>query len=380
VNFDHNATTPVAPEVREAMSEALLLGGNPSSVHSLGRRAREAVEAARHWVARLVGADPEGVVFTSGGTESDLLGVVGAARMRRSKEPTRRVVVTSRMEHPAVLGAAATLEAEGFEVRWARPSSSGVVEVEEVAQLLDETVALVSLQLVNHELGTVQPIEELARRAKRAGSLVHSDAVQAAGKLPLAQERLAVDLLSVSAHKLYGPSGVGALIVERGLTVSPLVGGGRQERGRRPGTENLAGIVGFGCAARLAIERLEQDRVSVEALTARLEAGLLGMGARLLGAGAPRVGNTVCAAFPGCPGELVVESLDLEGFAVSQGAACSSGVRAPSSVLLALGLTRAEAAEGVRLSLGRGNSLDEVERLLALLPALVSRIRRAVAD
>jgi cysteine desulfurase len=348
IYFDHNATTVLSPAARRAMMQ-ILDGefGNPSSIHREGRRARALVEAAREEVARLVGGLAEEIVFTSGGTEADNLALtlLGPG------------VVTSLLEHPAVLGAAQAPEfvpvaADGTlgEVPAGRP---------------------LSLQLANHEIGNLHPIAEIA--ARKGGVLFHSDAVQAVGKIAVDVQALGVDLLSISAHKIGGPKGVGALWVRRGVELRPLLRGGHQERERRPGTENVAGIVGFGAAAR---EARALDNREVERLRDRLEAGAMRLGARRNGS-ARRVGNTTNLAWEGVPGDLLVEALDLEGVSASTGAACTSGSVQPSPVLRALGQTKEQAREGVRFSLGAGNSEAEVDRVLALLPALIQRIRTA---
>jgi len=382
IYLDHNATTPIDPRVRAAMLRVLDEDfGNPSSVHAEGRRARQAVEAARAEIARLVAAAPEDVILTSGGTEADQLGVRALAAIARGRDPARRRVVTTRLEHPAVVGAVEQLAAGGaVEVTFVAAEADGRVDPARVAAALGPDVALVCVMAANHEVGTLQPVEEIARAAHAAGALVHVDLVQAAGKIALDVGALDADAAALSAHKLGGPKGAGALVVRRGLVVPPLLGGGHQERERRPGTENVPGVVGFGEAARLAREEGLASFAAVATLAARLEAGLVALGARVHGAGAPRVGNTVSAAFPGCPGDLVVESLDLAGVAASTGAACTSGRRAPSPVLLAMGLDRARAAEAVRFSLGRSTTAAEVDAVLALLPAIVARVRAAVSD
>jgi len=362
IDFDHNATTRLAPEVRAAMLPCLdELYGNPSSPHAPGRRAREAVEQARKAVAAWIGGSAFGVVFTSGGTEADWLAVAGAARARAD----RRRVIVSPLEHPAVLSAAG---AQGEVIRLG-VDGEGRVDLGSLDEALAGGAALVSVALANHELGVIAPIAEIARRAHAAGAWVHTDAVQAAGKLAIAVDELGVDLLSLSAHKLGGPKGVGALWVREGIELA-LPTGGHQERGRRGGTENLAGIVGLGAAVRLP-----RDPERVRRLRDRLEAGLVAAGARLHGAAAPRVGNTTNAAFPGVPGELLAMALDLEGVSVATGAACTSGNVDVSPVLLALGMGEPRAREGVRFSLGEDNTDDEVERVLAILPRLVERIR-----
>lgn len=383
IDLDHNATTRVDPRVRAAMLPALEgLYGNPSSIHAAGRLARDAVERGRAEVAALLAAPSGGVVFTSGGTEADTWGIVAAARAARvAGRPAR--VVSSPLEHPAVHGALVTLRAEGFTVALVPVDSAGRIAPEDVTRAVGgEGAALVTLALANHELGNVYPIAAFAEAARRAGAgLVHCDAVQAAGKVPLDVTALGVDLLSVSAHKIHGPKGVGALWVRRApgplADLAPLVAGGHQERGLRPGTENVAGVVGFGVAARLAGAQLA-DMARVAGLRDRLEAGARAIGgARVHGDPAHRVPNTSNVAFAGAAGELVVMGLDLDGIAASTGAACTSGSLEPSPVVLALGEPRARAAEAVRFSLGHDNEDGDVDRLLAVLPQIVARVRAA---
>ena len=379
IYLDHNATTPLDPAVRRAMAEAMeTVVGNPSSQHALGRRARDAVEAARDQVAALLGASPEEVVFCSGGTEGDHLGIRGAARAVRARDG-RRVVVASPLEHPAVRGALEALVDEGFAVRWLPVTADGELDLEGAAGILDGAVALVSCALANHELGNRYPIAELAALAHRAGALLHCDAVQAVGRLPVDVAELGVDLLTASAHKLHGPKGVGALYLRRGAPWEPLLRGGGQERGRRPGTENVLGIVGFGVACAVAGEELAVAAPRIAALRDRLEAAALQIpGARRFGGG-PRLPGTSCLGFAGAPGQLVAVSLDLEDVAVSTGAACTSGRLEPSPVLAALGVGGEEAATAVRFSLGRGNTADELDQVVRLLPSLIARVRGAFA-
>jgi cysteine desulfurase len=359
IYFDHNATTPLCSEAKAAMLQ-ILDGefGNPSSIHAEGRRARQLLELARDEVARLLGGLAEEIVFTSGGTEADNLAL-------RSDQ-----IVTSPLEHPAVLGSA---------------RGASLVRVEADGSISDLQVppgtSLVSLAWANHEIGNLYPVREFAEKAHSAGAIFHSDAVQAAGKVPLSVEGL--DLLSISAHKIGGPKGVGALWVRRGLELPALLSGGHQERERRPGTENIAGIVGFGAAARRARERLDREQSSfaghvweIASLRDRLQVGVVKLGARVNG-GANRVGNTLNCAWDGVPGELLVAALDLAGVAASTGAACTSGSVQPSPVLLGLGQPKQQATEGVRFSLGAANSIEEVDRVLEILPELISRIRSA---
>ena len=378
IYLDHNATTRLHPVARQAIMPFLdEEWGNPSSIHGPGRRAREAVEQARAAIARLCGGRAEELVLTSGGTEADQLAVVGAARAMRARQADRTRILVSAIEHPAVAQAARGLERDGFSVAVVPVDERGRLRLSALDELVDATVALVSVQLANHELGNVLPVAEVARRAHAAGALVHTDAVQAAGKIPVDVGALGVDLLSLSAHKLYGPKGAGALWVRDGVTLAPVAGGGHQERGRRPGTENVAGVVGFGAAAARVMEEGAAWAQREAQLRNRLESGAIAVGARVSGDTDARVPNTTNLAWDGVEGELLVESLDLEGVACSTGAACTSGSLEPSPVLLALGQPNGRAREAVRFSLGRDTTEEEIDRVLALLPRLLARIRSA---
>lgn len=352
IYLDHNATTPLGPAARAAMVAALDELGNPSSLHAEGRRARDLVERARADVARAIGARSEEIVLTSGGTEANNLALRLGAR-----------AAISAVEHPSVDGAA------GPAARRVRVDAAGRVELDDLERALADGATLVSVQLANHEIGVTQDLPAIVAVARRHGARVHTDAVQAVGKLDVDVGALGVDALTLSAHKLGGPKGAGALFLRDGLDVEALVRGGHQERGRRPGTENVVGIVGFGAACR-ALVRAAADEVA--ALRDRFEAGARALGARVAGEGAPRVPTTSYVAFDGVPGELIMQALDLEGVAVSTGAACSSGSLEPSPVLRAIGFP-----EGIRVSVGAGNTAADIDRVLALLPPLLERIRRA---
>jgi len=373
--FDHNATTPVDPAVVEAMLPYFSEGfGNASSIHSFGQRARAAVEQARESVAKLLGARPAEIVFTSGGTESDNLAIFGAVQAAGNE---RKHVITTAIEHPAVLNACQALESRGVAVSYLPVSGAGVVDPEDVRRALRSETVLISVMHANNELGTIQPIEEIGRIAAEADVLFHTDAVQTAGKLPLEVDRLGVDLLAISAHKLYGPKGAGALYVRPGTRLEPLLYGGHHERDRRPGTENVPGIVGLGKAAELAYAKLPEESQRLAALRGRLESGLLAQvaGTKLNGAGTRRVPGTTNITFSFIEGESLVIALDLKGLACSTGAACSSGAIEPSHVLTAIGLAPFEARASLRFSLGRGNSAEEVDRALEIIPSAVERLR-----
>jgi cysteine desulfurase len=395
IYLDHNATTPVDPRVLEAMLP--YLGpefGNPSSAHSVGQRASQAVERARESVAALIGARASEIVFTSGGTEADNAAIFGlftpkmiSHALRAQMESGRESggaplhLVTTAIEHDAVLNACRVLDGRGIAVTFVPVGRDGVVTPHAIRSAIRPETVLISVMHANNEIGTVQPIEEIARIAAEAHIRFHTDAVQSAGKIPIDVKRLGVDLLSLSAHKLYGPKGVGALFVRKGVEIDPLLHGGQNERGRRAGTENVPAIVGFGKACEFARENLEQASSHVSALRDRLEAGLLARipGARVNGDSALRVPNTSSLMLPGAESESLVIALDLAGLACSAGAACSSGAVDPSHVLAAIGLTPAEARSSVRLSLGRTTTPEEIDRALELIPAAVARQRNVAS-
>lgn len=383
INFDHNATTPIGPAARaEIVSLLDAEGGNPSSVHALGRATREVVETARRQVAAAVGATPLGVTFTSGGTEADNLALCGAAGARRARgEPDG--IATSCLEHPAVARAVAHLAQAGH--RWLPlpVDRFGRLDPEEVAQLLASApdVGVVSVSAANHEIGTITPIGELvaAIRAVRPKVWIHCDAVQAFGKMEVDFGNWDLDLMSVSSHKIYGPPGAGALVHRQQLPLSPRSFGGSQERGRRVGTEGWLAVAGFGAAAHDAGARWATDAEQLRELSARLRAGIEALGRELVlttGA-ADTTPNTSHFRIPGASAELVCMNLDLEGFAVSTGAACSSGTVEPSPVLLALGLEAQQARECIRISLGRSNTAAEIDAFVAALGPIVDRVRSA---
>ncbi len=375
VYLDHNATTPVAPEVIAAMLPYLAEDyGNASSIHSFGQRARAAVERSRETVAGLLGARPGEIVFTSGGTEADnlaIFGLLGAAT------GARKHVISTQIEHHAVLNACQWLEEQGIEVTFLPVSSDGLVDPEAVRRAICPETVLITVMHANNELGTVQPIEEIGRIAAEADVYFHCDAVQTAGKMALDVTRLGVDLLAISGHKFGAPKGVGALYVRKGTRLRPIFYGGHHERDRRPGTENVAGIVALGRAVELAQAHMVQDASRLAALRDRLEQTLVAQvsSARVNGARAPRTPNTSNITFPFIEGESLVIALDLKGVACSTGAACSSGAIEPSHVLTAIGLPPDEARASLRFSLGHSNTREEIDYAIDVIPAAVERLR-----
>ena len=374
--LDHNATTPLAPTVLETVT-TVLRGqfGNASSVHMFGQMAKAQVDGARAAVADLIGARPQEIVFTSGGTEADNLAIRGAAEA--AGPGRKRHLIASAIEHEAVLKTLKALSRRGWTTTLLPVGESGIVAPDALeAALTDETV-LVSVMHANNEIGTVQPIAELAAMARRRGALFHTDAVQSAGKLPIAVDRLGVDLLSLSAHKLNGPKGVGALWVRRGVRLVASQTGGGQERNRRAGTENVPGIAGFGAAARNAAAALDGRPADVGALRDRLETGILDNvpGAVVNGDRGRRVSNTTNISFEGVEAESLLIALDLEGVAVSTGSACSSGTLEPSHVLRAMGCSPHRTQSSIRFSLGLGNTAEQIDRVVEILPRVVGKLR-----
>jgi cysteine desulfurase len=376
IYLDHNATTPVAPEVIDRMTAVLREDyGNPSSVHHYGQRAKALLDEARSAVASLLHVDPSEVVFTSGGTESDNMAIRGAAE---ALEPTgRRHLIASAIEHEAVINTLRSLSRRGWNVTFLPVNQSGIVDPEALRAALTDDTALVSIMHANNEIGTIQPVAALARIAKARGALFHTDAVQSAGKIPVDARALGVDLLSLSAHKMYGPKGAGALWVRRGLRLLPLLTGGKHERSRRAGTENVTGIVGLGTAATLAASKSEIEAVRVAALRDRLEQRVLASveGTAVNGERSARVPNTTNISFDRVEAESLLIALDLEGVAVSTGSACSSGTLEPSHVLKAMGFPAHRTQNSIRFSLGSGNTEAEIDHVAGVLPRVVEKLR-----
>jgi len=377
--FDHNATTPPDPAVTQAVVRALAEDfGNASSVHHFGQRAKAVLDEARSAVAELIGGEPTEIVFTSGGTESDNLALRGAAE---AAEPGgRRHIITTSIEHEAVLNTVKALGKRGWTSTLLPVDASGLVSPAALASTITRDTAIVSVMHANNEIGTIQPIADLAAIAHEHGAVFHTDAVQSVAKIPVSVKALGIDLLTLSAHKFNGPKGAGALWIRRGTRVVSTITGGKHERNRRGGTENVPGIAGMGIAARLARTKLSTGTASLAALRDRLEAGILAsvQGTVVNGARESRVANTTNISFDGVEAESLLIALDLEGFAVSTGSACSSGTLEPSHVLRAMGLPSHRTQNSIRFSLGAGNTEAEVDALLAKLPATVGKLRSLV--
>jgi cysteine desulfurase len=374
--FDHNATTPVAPAVVEAVARALAgTFGNASSVHAYGQQAKAALDVARGQVAALLGAEPAEVIFTAGGTESDNFALRGAVDVLATRG--RRRIITSAIEHEAVLNTARFLEKRGSPLTILPVTSDGIVTPDSLRGAIGPDVAIVSVMHANNEIGTIQPIADLAAIAHEHGALVHTDAVQTVGKIPVDVRALGVDLLSLAGHKFYGPKGTGALWIRRGVRLSPLLTGGRHERNRRAGTENVPSLVGLGVAAALAAASLREEGERLAGLRDRLEQQVLATvpGTIVNGGGSARVPNTSNIGFTGVEAESLLIALDLEGFAVSTGSACSSGTLEPSHVLKAMHLPNGRAQNAIRFSLGASNTVEDVDRLCGALPAIVQKLR-----
>jgi cysteine desulfurase len=373
--FDHNATTPVDDRVLEAMLP-FLRGryGNASSRHELGIVARRAVDVAREQVAALVNVRPSQVIFVSGGTEANNAFIKGAAACLRPSQ-----VAVSAIEHPCVARPAQELARSGWKLRKLKVTAEGQVDLSDLDAALAEPTGLVSVMLANNETGVLQDVAAAGERARGARAWMHTDAVQALGKIPIDFAALKVHAMTLSAHKIYGPKGAGALVVDKHLEMRPLIHGGGHEQGLRSGTENVPAIVGFGAACMLAAERLQELAPRLEALRARLEHGLRGMGAVIFGTGAPRIPNTSYFAFDRIEGETLVIELDKLGHAVAPGAACSSANPEPSATLLAMGIEPERARGAVRFSLGASNTPAEIDQFLAALASVVARLRSLTA-
>ena len=378
IYLDHNATTPVDAAVLEAMLPYFSGEfGNASSIHTFGQRARAAVETAREQVAALLNVRAQEIVFTSGGTESDNHAIFGIVQSHLATNSAAHMI-TTRIEHEAVLNTCEALEKQGTGVTYLPVNRDGLINFSDLRRALRPETALITAMHANNELGTIQPIEEIGRIASEADVYFHTDAVQSAGKILLDVKTLQVDLLSLSGHKFYAPKGIGALFIKSGTHLRQFLYGGHHQRGFRPGTENVAGIVGFGKAAEIAKVSLEQDVTRISHLRDTLEQGLLARVAdcRVNAARAPRTPNTCNLTFDGIEGEALVIALDLKGLACSTGAACSSGAVEPSHVLTAIGLSASEARASIRFSLGRHTSESEIAAALEIVSAAVAQLRQ----
>jgi cysteine desulfurase len=395
VYLDHNATTPVEPSVLDAMLPYLSGEfGNAASIHTFGQRARAAVETAREQVAALIGARPQEIVFTSGGTEADNHAIFGtvAAPVSWPAVPSKnplddlerrfsiahlKHVITSNIEHEAVLNTCQELAKRGVAVTYLPVDREGLISPDQLRRAIRKETVLITVMHANNELGTVQPLEDIGRIAVEADVYFHTDAVQSAGKLAIDVNALHLDLLALSGHKFYAPKGIGALYIRGGTRLQQLLYGGHHQRGFRPGTENVAGIVGLGKAAEMARKSLGEDAARISAMRDQLEEGLLSRvpHSRANGGRAPRTPNTSNITFPGIEGEALVIALDLKGLACSTGAACSSGAVEPSHVLTAIGLTPDEARASLRFSLGRHTTPADIQFALEVVPAAVDQLR-----
>src|SRR6202521_1549233 len=380
VYLDHAATTPVREEVFEAMKP--FYGprfGNPSSTHRWGREARAALDEARERVGRCLGARPDEICFTSGGTEADNLAILGAWRALKAKG--RTAVVTTPIEHKAILGAVHQAALEGAEERILGMTPDGVIDAASFDELVDDKVAVCTIMWVNNEIGSIQPVPELAAKAKQRGALVHTDAVQAFGKIRIDAQTQQFDFLTISGHKFGAPKGIGALFIRRGTHIEPLMHGGTQDRGRRPGTENVAAAVGLARAAEVTLAECEAHCARIRKLRERLEGGILAKvpDAVIHGRGAERVAQIVNISVPGTDSESLLMALDLRGIAASGGSACQSGSISPSHVLSALGVRPDLASAAVRMSLGSLTTDHCIDRVIEVFPALVAKARQLTA-
>jgi cysteine desulfurase len=376
IYMDHSATSPVDPEVFEAMKPYFTDSfGNASTLYSLGRDARKAMESAREEVASIIGAETKDIIFTSGGTESDNIAIKGTAYKLKNKG---NHIITSDIEHPAVDETCKYLEKNGFEVTYLPVYEDGIVKVSDMEAAITDKTILITVMHANNEIGTIQPIAEIGKIARERGIYFHTDAVQTVGKIPVDVKELNVDMLSLSSHKLYGPKGVGALYVRKGVRIEPIIHGGGHERGIRPGTENVAGIVGLGKACSLARENLERDAQKLRGLRDRLIEGVLEQNedSYLNGHRTKRLPNNANFRFTGIEGESLILHLDSKGIASSTGSACSSTKLEPSHVLMAIGLEEVEAHGSLRISLGHENTEEDIDFTLTAIKEVVDKLRK----
>ncbi len=375
IYLDHNATTPTDKRVLEVMLPYFCDDfGNASSLHRFGQRAHVALEDARTQVASILGAEEKEIVFTSGGSESNNHAIKGAAYLHQDKG---RHIITCAVEHPAVLNTCEHLQKRGFDVTYISVDKRGMLDLNNLEDAIRKDTILVTIMHANNEVGTIQPIAEISKLVEKRGVLFHTDAVQAVGKLETDVNKLGVDMLSLSAHKLYGPKGVGALYVRSGVELMPLIHGGYHEKGRRAGTENLPGIVGLGKACEICMAEMKEESKRLTMLRERLWQGFSSRISEtvLLGHSTKRLPGTLAVSFKYVEGESVLLNLDLEGIAVSSGSACASGSIEPSHVLIAMGVPPELARGGIRLSLGRGNTEEQINRVIEITPGIIEKLR-----
>ena len=375
VYLDHNATTPTHPEVLEAMLTYFNDSfGNPSSVHQFGQQARKAIDEAREKVANFISAKPEEIVFTSGGTEADNFAIKGVIY---ANEQNGGHIITSSIEHHAVLNPCEYLEKKGFKVTYLPVDKYGLIDPEETKKAITKETILITIMHANNEVGTIEPIAEIGRIAKERNITLHTDAVQSAGKIPVSVNELHVDLLSLSGHKIYGPKGIGVLYIRKGTRIQPLIHGGHHEKNRRAGTENVPAIVGLGKAIEIAKDTMEKESIRLTNLRNKLCGGIAEKIDHVLLNGHPgkRLPNTLNMSFEFVEGESIILNLDLKGIAVSSGSACTSGSLEPSHVLKAMGVEPAIAQGSIRFSLGKDNTEEDVDYVLEVLPEIIIRLR-----
>ena len=381
VYLDHNATTPLHPEAKKAMIEAMDAFGNPSSLHSFGRQARRLLDDAREKIASFIGGKSEDIVFAGSGSEANntvLNLLYCTARHCEAPHTKRHQIITSQIEHPCILEAAACLEERGIDVVYLPVHKTGKIDMDKYSSLISDKTALVSIMMANNEIGTIQDIKEIGKIAHKHGAMFHTDAIQAVGKIPVNVHELGVDYLSMSAHKIYGPKGVGALYVSPGAPFCPFIRGGHQERGRRAGTENTIGIAGFGKAIEMRITEMTPEAKRLLSLKAKLKSGIEKNVPHIQFNGHPTdtLPGTLNVSFFGAEGEAILLYLDLEGIAVSTGSACASGSLDPSHVLIAAGLPAEEAHGSIRISLGRDNTEEDIDYTVEKIALVIDKIRK----
>jgi cysteine desulfurase len=380
IYLDHNATTPLHPQVKETMQKAMDAFGNPSSLHSFGRQAQQLVEEARETVSSFIGAEPDEVIFTGSGSEANntVLSMFSCrSRQCAYSEQGHTEIITTSIEHPCILETAKCLQDRGTAVSYLAADCLGKVNIEQLKKLLTKRTGLVSVMMANNEIGNIQDIKEICNITHQHGVLFHTDAVQAVGKIPVNVKELDVDFLTLSAHKIYGPKGIGALYIKKGVSYCPLIRGGHQEKGRRAGTENTLGIIGLAKAIEMRAQEMEEEEERLRKLRAALKDGIEAKIPNVQYNGHPFdcLAGTLNLSFDGAEGEAILLYLDLEGVAVSTGSACASGSLDPSHVILATGMPHERAHGAIRISLGRENTMEDVEYVLDRLPKIIQKIR-----